>query len=143
MFAYYETMGGGIGASQREDGGSGMHAHMSNTLNTPIEALEYQFPIRVNKYRLRSNSGGSGIHSGGDGLSRRIEFLAPAAATVVSERRRFPPYGLNGGQPGETGRNWLIRKGERISLPGKVTLDLEKGDQLLIETPGGGGWGEK
>ncbi len=140
-FAYYETMGGGAGAGQRSNGGSGMHVHMSNTLNTPVEALEYQFPIRVHEYRLRSGSGGLGAHRGGDGLSRRIEFLEPATATIVSERRQFLPYGLNGGRPGQAGRNWLVRKGKKTSLGGKVRLDLEKGDQILIETPGGGGWG--
>ncbi|GMQ79397.1 MAG: hydantoinase B/oxoprolinase family protein [Anaerolineae bacterium] len=143
IFAYYETLGGGIGASQQQNGGDGMHAHMSNTLNTPVEALEYQFPVRIHEYRLRSNSGGAGIHNGGEGLSRAIEFLVPATATIVSDRRRFPPFGINGGQPGERGCNWLIRKGKKIQLGGKVKLDLEKGDQILIETPGGGGWGKR
>lgn len=140
-FAYYETIGGGVGAGPQADGGSGMHVHMSNTRNTPVEALEYSFPLRVLAYRLRQGSGGAGKHRGGDGLVRTIEFLSPVTATIMSERRERPSYGLQGGQPGATGRNALISSGQETPLPGKVTVDLVPGDILRIETPGGGGWG--
>ncbi len=142
QFAYYETIGGGAGAGEKADGGSGMHVHMSNTLNTPVEALEYQFPIRVEAYRLRAGSGGKGKHTGGDGLVRQIRFLTPVNVTVTSERRVLRPYPLQGGQPGAAGKNYLIRQGQTISLPGKFSRRLEAGDVLVIETPGGGGWGK-
>lgn len=140
-FAYYETIGGGIGAGPLADGGHGMHVHMSNTRNTPIEALEYAFPLRVEQYRLRDGSGGAGQHRGGDGLVRAIEFLNSVTVTLTTERRVRPPYGLQGGKPGACGRNTLIRAGQSTPLSGKVTLDLRPGDVLQIETPGGGGWG--
>jgi N-methylhydantoinase B len=140
-FAYYETIGGGAGAGQGADGADGVHVHMSNTRNTPIEALEYSYPIRVTEYRLRAGSGGRGRRQGGDGLVRTIHFLSPVTATITSERRRLAPYGLEGGRPGAPGRNWLLRDGAATLLPGKVTLSLAAGDALRIETPGGGGWG--
>lgn len=140
-FAYYETMGGGAGAGPTADGAAGIHVHMSNTRNTPIEALEYSYPIRIEEYRLRRESGGSGLRRGGDGLVRSIRFLSPVTATITSERRRIAPYGLQGGGDGATGRNYLIRDDEVIPLPGKVTLSLRTGDLLRVETPGGGGWG--
>ncbi len=140
-FAYYETIGGGAGAGPREDGLSGVHVHMTNTLNTPVEALEYTYPFRVRRYALRLGSGGQGEHRGGDGLIREIEFLCPAAVTILSERRRTAPYGLHGGKPGALGRNVLIRDGEEKDLPGKVQLRVRQGDVLSIRTPGGGGWG--
>ncbi len=142
QFAYYETIGGGIGAGPNQVGGSGMHAHMSNTRNTPIEALEYSFPLRIIEYGLRWGSGGEGYNQGGDGLVRTIEFLSPVTVTLVSERRVFQPYGLNGGQPGKSGRNILIRQGQIEQVPGKTTVLLQPGDQLRLETPGGGGWGQ-
>ncbi|MFZ1401122.1 MAG: hydantoinase B/oxoprolinase family protein, partial [Candidatus Promineifilaceae bacterium] len=108
-FAYYETMGGGAGAGPTADGGSGLHVHMSNTLNTPVEALEYSFPLRIERYSLRPNSGGNGQHSGGDGLVRSIRFLTPVTVTVTSERRRRGAYGLQGGEDGRSGRNSLIQ----------------------------------
>lgn len=140
-FAYYETLGGGVGAGPHRDGGRGMHVHMSNTRNTPAEALEYAFPLRVRHYALRHGSGGAGRHRGGDGLVRAIRFLAPVNVTITSERRERPPYGLHGGDPGAPGRNLLLRDGQERALPGKVRLDLEPGDLLRLETPGGGGWG--
>lgn len=142
-FAYYETMGGGAGAGPQGDGGSGLHVHMSNTLNTPIEALEYNYPLRVVAYRLRTGSGGNGRYRGGDGLVRQIQFLAPVTATLTSERRTLAPYGLQGGEPGKPGQNSLIQGADHTVLPGKITLTLQAGDTLCIETPGGGGWGEK
>ncbi|HET7087563.1 MAG TPA: hydantoinase B/oxoprolinase family protein [Anaerolineae bacterium] len=141
-FAYYETMGGGAGAGPLRDGASGIHVHMSNTLNTPIEALELAFPLRVRQYAIRCGSGGAGRRRGGDGLIREIEFLAPVTATLLGERRAARPYGLSGGEPGAPGENALIREGVTSRLPGKVQLQLDTGDVLSIRTPGGGGWGE-
>lgn len=141
-FAYYETLGGGIGAGPTSAGGSGMHSHMSNTRNTPVEALESTFPLRVEQYALRSNSGGKGRYQGGDGLIRRLRFLAPADVTITSERRSHAPYGLNGGEAGRAGKNSLIRNGQRSAAGGKASLRLEAGDVIIIETPGGGGWGQ-
>ena len=140
-YAYYETIGGGAGAGPAGDGASGIHVHMSNTRNTPIEALEAAYPLRVEEYSLRQGSGGRGRQIGGDGLIRAIRFLAPATVTVTSERRRRRPYGLAGGEAGALGRNVLIRRGEATALPGKATLTTEPGDVIRIETPGGGGWG--
>jgi len=140
-FAYYETVGGGAGAGPDSDGLSGVHVHMTNTLNTPVEALEYAYPFRVRRYDLRPDSGGRGAHRGGDGLIREIEFLCPAAVTILSERRRTAPYGLSGGAPGARGRNVLIRDGEEQDLPGKVQFRARQGDVLSMRTPGGGGWG--
>ncbi|HZD10606.1 MAG TPA: hydantoinase B/oxoprolinase family protein, partial [Candidatus Binatia bacterium] len=142
-FAYYETLGGGIGAGPQGPGGSGMHAHMSNTRNTPVEALESTFPLRVEKYALRTGSGGCGRHAGGDGLVRRIRFLAPVSVTITSERRQRRPYGLCGGDPGKAGRNAVTHvDGRETVVGGKVSLQVEAGDVVTIETPGGGAWGE-
>lgn len=141
-FAYYETVGGGAGAGPAGDGLSGVHVHMTNTLNTPVEALEYSYPVRVRRYALRKGSGGTGLHRGGDGLVREMEFLSSATATILSERRRTAPYGLVGGLPGRRGRNVLIRDGGEIDLPGKVEVRVEPGDVLSLRTPGGGGWGK-
>lgn len=142
VFAYYETIGGGAGAGPGEDGASGIHVHMSNTLNTPVEALEYAFPLRVEEYSLRRGSGGTGRRRGGDGLVRSIRFLCPVTVTVTSERRVRPPYGLKGGRPGQPGRNSIIHGEESLQMPGKFSYQLEASDILRIETPGGGGWGE-
>ncbi len=142
-FAYYETLGGGSGASPQADGASGIHCHMSNTLNTPVEALEMALPVRVQRYALRRGSGGRGQHRGGDGLVRVIEFLAPARVTLLSDRRQTGPYGLAGGLPGAAGVNQLHRSdgSPERELPGKVSFDADPGDVLSISTPGGGGWG--
>lgn len=142
-FAYYETVGGGCGAGPSAAGASALHSHMTNTLNTPVEALEHEYPLRVEEYSIRAGSGGDGQHRGGDGLVRRINAGAPLEATLLTERRRHPPYGLQGGIPGASGSNVLIRcDGSRELLPGKVKLTLATGEQLEISTPGGGGWGE-
>lgn len=135
---YYETIGGGMGGGSRQAGLSATQSHMTNTLNTPIEVLEMEFPLRVNRYRIRSGSGGAGIHRGGDGLLRNFEFLAPATVTLLTERRRRQPWGLSAGDPGAAGENRYNGK----LLPGKVTLNARAGDQLSISTPGGGGWGK-
>ncbi|MSQ40672.1 MAG: hydantoinase B/oxoprolinase family protein [Dehalococcoidia bacterium] len=143
-FAYYETIGGGMGARPGKDGLSGVHTHMTNTMNTPIEALELQFPMRIRRYTLRRGSGGGGRRRGGDGIVRDMEFLAPATVTILSERRKSVPYGLQGGQPGESGENVLYKGGvEEVPLSAKVTFEAEAGDVLSIRTPGGGGWGEE
>jgi N-methylhydantoinase B len=140
-FAYYETMGGGMGARPGLDGLSGVHTHMSNTLNTPIEAFEYAYPMRITEYRLREGSGGAGAARGGDGLVREIAFEAPTEVTLLTERRHLAPYGLQGGQPGARGENILIRDDQEIRLPGKVHFVAQPGDRLSIRSPGGGGWG--
>jgi N-methylhydantoinase B len=142
-FAYYETIGGGSGAGPHNNGCSGIHVHMSNTLNTPVEALEYAFPIQVMEYRLRKGSGGAGKFLGGDGLVRSIRFLTPARATITSERRRFSPYGLQEGEPGQAGQNALTHNGETHILPAKTEINIHAGDIIRIETPGGGGWGKE
>lgn len=141
-FAYYETMGGGMGGRNGLAGLSGVHTHMSNTRNTPIEALEQALPLRITTYALRHDSGGAGLFPGGEGLIREYEFLVPAAATVLTDRRESYPYGAEGGAPGAAGRNTLLRAdGSVEQLPSKARLELEPGDRLRIETPGGGGFG--
>jgi N-methylhydantoinase B/oxoprolinase/acetone carboxylase alpha subunit len=142
-FAYYETIGGGMGASSSRPGLSGVHTHMTNSLNTPLEALEIYLPIRIRRYALRTGSGGSGRNAGGEGLIREYEFSIPAQVTVMSERRKFAPYGLAGGRPGRSGKNVLITGKKRILLKSKANIAVKPGDILRIETPGGGGYGRK
>ena len=141
QFVYYETIGGGHGASSRGPGLSGRHCHMTNTLNTPVEALEYSLPLRVLKYELRDGSGGAGKHRGGDGIRREYELLAPATVTINSERRLRAPYGLGGGAAGKCGANTVVLGGRAQVVSGKYSGALDAGDRVLIETPGGGGWG--
>ena len=143
-FAYYETIGGGMGATAQSDGLSGVHVHMSNTLNTPIEALELQFPFRISQYALIKESGGAGRYQGGQGLVREYTMLDAVTVTMLSERRRYAPWGLAGGAAGRKGRNVLIEaSGRTTDLPGKFTRRLKAGDRLRIETPGGGGYSDK
>lgn len=142
-FAYYETIAGGMGGRYEKAGVSAVQTHMTNTLNTPIEALERELPIRIDEYSIRTGSGGSGKYKGGDGIIREYNFLSDARVSLITERRKFAPYGVHGGKPGKKGRNTLIRNDERNILPAKVSLDVKKGDNLRIETPGGGGWGKK
>jgi N-methylhydantoinase B len=134
---YYETIGGGQGACSDADGPSGAHVAMSNTLNTPVEALELEFPLRMVEYSIRRGSGGAGGHRGGDGVVRELEALAAMRYSLITERRRHPPPGAAGGHPGATGRNLL----DGNELPGKAIGDLEPGQRLRLETPGGGGYG--
>ncbi|HTR97387.1 MAG TPA: hydantoinase B/oxoprolinase family protein [Candidatus Acidoferrales bacterium] len=142
-FAYYETLGGGHGAGPGWDGASAMQAHMTNTRNTPVEALEHACPVRVLAARVRRGSGGKGRWRGGDGIERTLELLADARVTVIAERRARGPYGLAGGSPGAPGRTRVRRGGRLETLPGKCTLDLARGDVLILASPGGGGWGRE
>ncbi len=141
-FAYYETIAGGMGARPTADGLSGIHTHMTNSLNTPVEAFESAYPVRVRRYSLRSGSGGAGRFRGGDGLIREIEFLTAVRGTILSDRRRFPPYGLAGGNPGQVGKNQMVLPGSNSILPSKAGFTAPEGSILKIETPGGGGWGK-
>ena len=136
-FTYYETLGGGQGACPDADGPSAIHVAMSNTLNTPVEALETEFPLRVRELAVRRGSGGEGSHRGGEGIVRELEALAPMRFSLIAERRRHPPKGRDGGDDGATGRNTL--NGE--PLAGRAEGDMRHGDLLRIETPGGGGLG--
>jgi N-methylhydantoinase B len=141
-FAYYETVAGGSGASAAHDGVSGVHTHMTNSLNTPAEALEYSYPLRVMKYALRAGSGGEGKHRGGDGIIREMEVLADATVTLLADRRKSRPYGLAGGEDGAPGRTEILRADGSIDLmPSKGSTRLRRGERVRIETPGGGGWG--
>ena len=140
-FAYYETVGGGMGAGPSGPGLSGVHCHMSNSLNTPIEALEHAYPFRVVRYGLRRGSGGDGQYAGGEGIRRDLMLLGDAQVTLLSERRVRGPDGAAGGDAGEPGRNVLIREGREEELPGKVTFQGRRGDVVSVQSPGGGGWG--
>lgn len=142
-FAYYETVAGGMGARPNQDGLSGVQTHMTNTLNTPVEALEYTFPFRVRRYAYRSGSGGRGRFRGGDGLIREIELLTDSYVTLLCDRHHFPPYGLAGGQPGACGRISLISAdGHTQPLASKCSILAKRGDVIVIETPGGGAYGK-
>jgi N-methylhydantoinase B len=141
-FAYYETIAGGMGARPSADGLSGVHTHMTNSLNTPIEALESAYPVRVRQYSLRRGSGGEGKFRGGEGIVREIEFLTEVRGSILSDRRHFSPYGLAGGKPGRPGVNQLTVQGRKRKLPGKAAFSAPSGSVLKIETPGGGGWGK-
>jgi N-methylhydantoinase B len=143
-FTYYETAAGGMGARPNFNGISGVQTHMTNSLNTPIEALEYAYPFRVLRYAYREGSGGAGQFTGGNGLIRELELLADAEVTLLADRRIFRPYGLEGGEDGAAGHAWLTKAGTTLEteLPGKCSLRLSKGDTLRLETPGGGGWGK-
>jgi N-methylhydantoinase B len=141
-FAYYETIGGGAGASSKRDGLDAVHTHMTNTMNTPAEALEMTYPFRLVEYSVRRGTGGDGERRGGDGIVRIYEFMGPAEVTLLTERRRTAPWGLNGGEPGTSGRNLLRSEDGRMTeLRSKVRFNVSAADRLTIETPGGGGWG--
>ena len=140
-FAYYETIGGGMGARPGAGGVDAVQVHMTNTLNTPIESLEFSYPMRVERYEIVPGTGGKGEWRGGHGLRRDLRLLCDATGTLLCDRREHPPYGLRGGQPGRVGKNSLIRNGKRRKLSGKVQLDLREGDLLSVQTPGGGGLG--
>lgn len=142
-YVYYETIGGGMGAGPAQDGASGVQSHMTNTLNTPVEALEFEFPLRIRQYSIRRGTGGIGKYRGGDGILREIEFLGPAHVTILAERRLKGPYGLMGGKPGGKGIDFLWRSENQTTtqLPAKISTEVSEGDVLSIGTPGGGGYG--
>jgi N-methylhydantoinase B len=141
-FAYYETIAGGMGARPDRPGVSGVHTHMTNSLNTPAEALEYAYPLRITQYSLRKESGGGGKFRGGDGIVRELELLADSEVTLLADRRSRGPYGLQGGTDGSPGKTEIIHHdGRRETLPGKTSVRLKKGERVRIESPGGGGWG--
>jgi N-methylhydantoinase B len=140
-FSYYETIGGGMGGRPSMRGLSGIHTHMTNTMNTPIEALEHTYPLMVEHYGLHYGSGGKGLHNGGDGIIRSYRFLEKAHVSLLTERRKLAPYGLAGGENGLPGKNELLRKEKKRKLEGKLVFEAEKKDLLVIKTPGGGGWG--
>jgi N-methylhydantoinase B len=141
-FAYYETIAGGMGARPNSDGLSGVHTHMTNSLNTPVEALEYAYPFRVRRYSYRPDSGGRGKFRGGDGLIREVELLTDAQVTLMSDRRKFRPYGLGDGEPGAPGSATLTSKRKKQEIAAKSSILVKKGDVISIATPGGGGWGK-
>ncbi|MBM3740076.1 MAG: hydantoinase B/oxoprolinase family protein [Acidobacteria bacterium] len=138
-FAYYETIAGGMGGHARGPGQPAVHTHMTNSLNTPVEAFEHQYPVRVRAYRVRAGSGGAGKHPGGDGIRKELEFLEPTDVTILSDRRARGPYGLAGGEAGQPGANWVERRGRRQAVGAKARFTVEPGAVLGIETPGGGG----
>jgi N-methylhydantoinase B len=142
-FAYYETIAGGMGAGPTKDGVSGVHTHMTNSLNTPAEALEYAYPVRLRRYSFRPGSGGQGLHTGGDGIVREIEVLTDAQVTLLADRRSRGPYGLSGGSDGSAGRTTIVHldRSEQ-ELPGKTSVRLRSGERVRVESPGGGGWGK-
>jgi N-methylhydantoinase B len=142
-FTYYETIAGGAGAGPGINGADGVHTHMTNTLNTPVEALEYAYPLRVTRYEIILGTGGKGFFTGGNGVRRDICLLTPATVTLLTDRRITQPYGLSGGKPGKPGRNIVIhRDGREQNLTGKGSFELQSGDTISIRTPGGGGFGE-
>lgn len=141
-FAYYETIAGGSGASASGGGPSARHTHMTNSWNTPVEAFEHQYPVRIEGYRVRRGSGGEGKYDGGDGIVREFRFLASAEVTLIADRRKRGPWGLKGGGAGKPGRDRLLRGGQVRRLPAKARFEVERGDVLSIETPGGGGYGK-
>ncbi len=141
-FSYYETVAGGMGARPSRDGMSAVHTHMTNSLNTPAEALEYAYPLRVREYKVRKGSGGKGKQQGGDGVIREIETLVPARMSLLADRRKHGPYGLFGGDDGKPGSAAIIRNGRARKIESKGSWELEAGDRVRIETPGGGGFGK-
>ncbi|MEM9528062.1 MAG: hydantoinase B/oxoprolinase family protein, partial [Bacteroidota bacterium] len=142
QFGYYETIGGGSGASSEFIGADAVHQHMTNTRITDLEVLEFRYPVRLDEFSVRKNSGGDGKWPGGDGIIRKFTFLAPLSLTVLTQHRRVAPYGLEGGQPGKTGEQWLVREnGLKEDLQGIDQAEMQAGDQFIIHTPGGGGYG--
>jgi N-methylhydantoinase B/oxoprolinase/acetone carboxylase alpha subunit len=143
-WVYYETIAGGQGARPSRPGMNGVHTGMTNTKNTPVEALERAYPMRVRRYRLRRGSGGDGLAAGGEGIERDLEMLEDCTVSLITERRVSAPWGLAGGGPGAVGENWLLPGGDESQadhLPDKCTVRVRRGDVLRMLTPGGGGWG--
>jgi 5-oxoprolinase (ATP-hydrolysing) len=143
-FSYYETIGGGVGATDGHHGASAVHQHMTNTRITDPEIMEFRYPVRLDRFGIRKNSGGQGLWNGGDGIERIITFLETLDITILTQHRKEMPYGLEGGEPGKTGQQYLITKnGEKIKLQGIDARQVEPGDSITILTPGGGGFGSK
>ena len=143
-FGYYETLGGGCGAGPGFAGASAVHSHMTNTRITDPEILEQRYPVRVERFAVRHGSGGAGRYYGGDGLIRELRFLEPASLSVLTQHRQVAPYGLDGGEPGAKGRQRVLRaSGEVVHLGSIDGCEVQPGDRLLIETPGGGGYGRR
>ena len=141
-FAYYETIAGGMGARFGLDGVSAVQTHMTNTLNTPVESLERELPVMLNSYSIKKNSGGRGKFKGGNSIIREYKFLSEATVSMITERRRFAPYGIEGGKPGKKGKNTLIRRNKATQIEPKASFEVKNGDSIRIETPAGGGWGK-
>ena len=139
-FTYYETLGGGAGGFKNYRGESGIHVYMTNTKNTPVEIIESYYPLKILEYRIRENSGGKGKWSGGDGIIRRYRVLEDCTFSIISERRKIEPRGMKGGRDGESGKNLIVRNGKIIDIPSKVSMYLKKGDEVIVITPGGGGY---
>jgi 5-oxoprolinase (ATP-hydrolysing) len=143
-YGYYETLGGGAGAGPGFSGASGVHTHMTNTRITDPEILEQRFPVRLDRFALRESSGGDGQYRGGDGLVRELTFLEPASISLLSQHRKVEPYGLAGGDPGKRGQQKIVRStGEVVQLDGIDCCEARPGDRLIVETPGGGGYGKR
>ena len=139
---YYETICGGTGATDANSGTDAVHSHMTNSRLTDPEVLEWRFPVRLDAFEIRRGSGGTGLHRGGDGVSRRVRFLEAMTANIISGHRKISPYGLEGGGPGETGNNWVEHEDGTVTrLKGTDQIELKPGDVFVIETPGGGGYG--
>jgi N-methylhydantoinase B len=141
-YGYYETIAGGMGGRHGMDGVSAVQTHMTNTLNTPIESLERELPVMLNSYSIRKQSGGKGRYRGGNSIIREYKFLSDATVSMITERRKFAPYGIEGGSSGRKGVNTLISNGKKSKIEPKATFKVKKGDSIRIETPGGGGWGK-
>ena len=143
-FGYYETICGGAGATATRDGADAVHTHMANTRLTDPEVIEQKYPIRVVRFQIRKGSGGGGKRTGGDGVTRELEFLQPLQVSILSQRRGpYAPYGMAGGKAGQFGRNQIMREGHPpTELPWRAQLQVDRGDRLIIETPGGGGYGQ-
>jgi 5-oxoprolinase (ATP-hydrolysing) len=140
---YYETICGGSGAGADFDGVDAVHTNMTNTRLTDPEVLEWRFPVVLESFSIRRGSGGAGAHKGGDGIVRRVRFREAMTASILSGHRRVPPYGLNGGEPGKVGRNYVVRKDGTVEeLGGTASVEMQPGDAFVIETPGGGGYGK-
>jgi 5-oxoprolinase (ATP-hydrolysing) len=143
-FGYYETIGGGTGAGPDFDGCDAVHQHMTNTAGTDPEIMEHRYPVLLERYGIRTDSGGDGKYKGGNGITRELKFLEPVSLSVLTQHRREQPYGLQGGQSGKTGKQFIIRKnGTRTALNSTDGAELEEDDRFVIQTPGGGGYGKK
>jgi 5-oxoprolinase (ATP-hydrolysing) len=142
-FGYYETIGGGTGAGPNFDGSDAVHHHMTNTAGTDPEILEHRYPVRLDRYEIRKDSGGAGKYRGGNGIEREMTFLKPVSLSVLTQHRKVAPYGQKAGRPGKTGKQFILKKdGARIELDSVDGSELEKGDRFIIHTPGGGGFGK-